>query len=56
MTPLSGMSRWKNLRAVGLCKDGLIDIRADLAGIDIESRNNLDVARHVVSDLRVHQA
>ena len=45
----------KNLGAIGRRKDGFADIEPDLAAVDVEGGDDLDVARPVGTDLLVHE-
>ena len=44
------------LGVVGRGEDGLGDVAADLGGVDVEGRGDLDVADMVAAELDVHQA
>ena len=46
----------ENRRTVGIGKNGLVHIDADFALVDIEGRNDLDIARFVPANLPMHQA
>ena len=41
---------------VGLGEDRLADVPADLAGLDVEGRGDLDVADMVAAEIDVHDA
>src|SRR5438477_12696728 len=42
--------------AIGRRENGLADIKADFAPVDIESGNDFDISRPVSADLPVHQS
>ncbi len=48
--------RLESLGAIGFREDGPIDVLADLARVDIERRDDVDVAGQILADLGVHQA
>ena len=54
-TPLFGKSVAEDRRAVRRLEDRLADVLADLAHVDVEGRDDLDVLGAVAADLPVQQ-
>ena len=46
----------ENGRTVWIGKNGLVHINTDFAPVDIEGRNDLDIARFVPANLPMHEA